>query len=323
MKNALVTSIGSVAGDIVIKTLKKLGFYIVGTDIYQKELVVDAFNVNKFYQAPYTSESDKYFDFLKKICVEEKINFILPLTDLDVDFLNARREWFDENNVTLCISPKHSLDIIRNKKKLQDFVKDKCPFTNSIPTVLLKDVKKLEWNFPVVCKPYDGRSSQGLRYIYNEKEWQSFIKENPDDKYIVEPFIEGPIVMVEIVRQTEPRKVVAVTRQEKLSTPHGCATAVYMYQDKELEENSRKLADALDIKGCVNFEYIHGKDGKYYLVECNPRFSAGCEFTCISGYDCVSNHIRVFENKPIDGFEFQHPMYISRKYEEYITKVED
>lgn len=323
MKNALVTSIGSVAGDIVIKTLKKLGFYIIGTDIYQKELVVDAFNVNKFYKAPYTSESEKYFDFLKKICTDEKIDFILPLTDLDVDFLNVRRKWFESNNITLCISPKSSLDIIRNKKKLQDFVKNNCSFTNSIPTSLLKDVEKLEWNFPVVCKPYDGRSSQGLRYIHNEEEWNNFIKENPNDKYIVEPFIEGPIVMVEIVRQSAPHKVVAVTRQEKLSTPHGCATAVYMYQDKELEENSRKLADALNIKGCVNFEYIHGKDGKYYLVECNPRFSAGCEFTCISGYDCVANHIRVFENKLIDDFEFRHPIYISRKYEEYITKVED
>lgn len=324
MKRALVTSIGSVAGDIVIKTLKRNGFYIVGTDIYQKELVVDAMNVNQFYQAPYTSESEKYFEFLKKICADEKIDFLLPLTDLDVDFLNVRREWFDENHVTLCISPKKSLDIIRNKKILQDFIKTDCPYINSIPTVLARDIEKLEWDFPVVCKPYDGRSSQGLKYIHNDEEWNTFLNENSgNEKYIVEPFVKGPIVMVEIVRHPDSGKVVAVTRQEKLSTPHGCATAVYMYQDKELEENSKKLAEALDIKGCVNFEYIHGEDGKYYLVECNPRFSAGCEFSCISGYDCVSNHVRVFEGKQIDSFEFKHPIYISRKYEEFITKVED
>ena len=324
MKRALVTSIGSVAGDIVIKTLKRNGFYVVGTDIYKKELVVDALNVNQFYQAPYTNETEKYFAFLKKLCIDEKIDFILPLTDLDVDFLNIRREWFDEKNITLCISPKKSLDIIRNKKVLQDFVKEKCPYINSIPTVLVKDKKELAWKFPVVCKPYDGRSSQGLKYIHNAGEWETFLKENNDDeKYIVEPFIKGPIVMVEIVRNPESGKVVAVSRQEKLSTPHGCATAVYMYQDKKLEENSKKLAVALDIKGCVNFEYIYGEDGKYYLVECNPRFSAGCEFTCISGYDCVLNHLRVFEKKQIDDFEFKHPIYISRKYEEFITKVED
>ena len=45
--------------------------------------------------------------------------------------------------------------------------------------------------------------------------------------------------MVEIVRQDDPHKVVAMTRRELISTPHGCSTTVHVYKDEELEENSK------------------------------------------------------------------------------------
>lgn len=53
----------------------------------------------------------------------------------------------------------------------------------------------------------------------------------------------------------------------------------------------------------------------------NPRFSGGVEFSCLVGYDCVSNHVRAFENKPIDEFKMLHETFIARKYEEYVTRI--
>lgn len=173
-----------------------------------------------------------------------------------------------------------------------------------------------------MCKPYNGRSSQGLKYIYNQEEWEKFSAVADEDTYIVEPFIDGPLVMVEIVRQEKPHKVVAMTRRELISTPHGCSTTVYVYQDKALEEASKILADKLGVLGDVNFEYILDKNGTYHLVECNPRFSAGCEFSCMGGYDYIENHMKCFMGKEIEDAHFKHNMIIARKYEEYITAVE-
>lgn len=320
VKTVLVTSVGSVASDIVIKTLKRYGYRIVGCDIYAKELVVDANNVNVFYKAAYVNQVEKYFDFIKGVCIQEKIDFIIPLIDLEIDFFNDHREWFAEHQVTLCMSPKDSIDIIRNKKKLQDFLGENCSYINSIPTDMLYEIETLEWEYPVVCKPYNGRSSQGLRYIHNIDEWTN-VKNLGDETLIVEPFIAGPIVMVEVVREPKQKKVVTMTRREVLSTPHGCATAVYLYKDTALEESCEKLAEALNIVGCVNFEFIQDEEGKYWFVECNPRFSAGTEFSCMGGYDLVLNHIKCFLGDPIEDFHFQHEMTIARKYEEYITSV--
>jgi len=46
------------------------------------------------------------------------------------------------------------------------------------------------------------------------------------------------------------------------------------------------------------------------------------EFSCLAGYDCVTNHLRCFEGKEIERDGSVTGMYIARKYEEYITKVE-
>lgn len=322
MKTALITSTGSVATDITFKSLKRMGFRVVGCNIYPKEWIAESCEMDAFYQAPPVAENEKYLEFVKEICINESIDYILPMIDYEIDLFNVNREWFEEHNIILCMSPKYAIDIIRNKKKLADFIEMECPETKSIPTLFLRDIEKLEWNYPVVCKPYNGRSSQGLRYIYNEAEWNDFLKIADKNNYIVEPFINGPLVMVEIVRQIEPHKVVAMVRRELISTPHGCSTTVYIYQDKKLEEASKILADKLGVLGDVNFEYILDENGVYHLVECNPRFSAGCEFSCMGGYDYVENHMKCFMGQEIEDAHFKHNMIIARKYEEYITAVD-
>lgn len=322
MDSVLITSTGSVATDITIKSLKRMGYRCVGCNIYQREWIVESCEMDMFYQIPPVKKNEDYLEAIKQICEKEKIKYIFPMIDYEIDLYTKNREWFDNRNITLCISPDSSLEFTRNKMKLQRFIKDNCPKTNSIPTKFLKDIQQLEWDFPIVCKPYNGRSSQGLVYIHNIKEWEDFKSIADPDTYIVEPFIDGPLVMVEIVRQKKPHKVVAMTRRELMSTPHGCSTTVLVFQDKELEDASKELADKLDVLGDVNFEYIMANDGTYYLVECNPRFSAGCEFACIGGYDCIENHLKCFLGKEIEDYHFKHNMIIARKYEEYITAVD-
>ncbi len=320
-KTVFLTVTGAVSADIATKSYRRMGFRIIGCDSHPKEWIVGSNEVDKFYQAPLISDSENYLNFIKDICIRENVSFIVPFIDLEVDLFSENRDWFDEHNIAICISPRESIAILRNKKKLADFIASECPEVKSIPTKLLREIDKLEWDFPVVCKPYNGRSSQGLKYIYNEEEWEEFRKTADKDLYIVEPFIEGPIVMVEIVRQPDPHKVVAMCRRELMSTPHGLSTTVYIFQDKSLEERSKVLADKLNIVGNVNFEYILDPQGEYHFVECNPRFSAGCEFSCIGGYECAENHIKCFMGEEIEDYHFKHNMVIARRYEEVLTSV--
>ena len=47
------------------------------------------------------------------------------------------------------------------------------------------------------------------------------------------------------------------------------------------------------------------------------------EFSCIAGYDCVGNHLRAYLGEPLDAQEAFPGCWIARKYEEFVTKVDE
>lgn len=320
-KTALVTAIGSFSADIVIKNLKKNGFKVIGCDIYSRELIADAYNVSDFYQVPKVANEEEYLKALKYVCTEEKITHILPSTDIEIDFFNKYREEFEKTNIVICISPPKTLEICRNKKLQQEFIEKNVECIQYIPTKYVKECGTVPYDYPLVCKPVDGRSSQGLRYVYTKEDWEAVKTCVDRDNYIVQPKIIGNIVTVDIVRSQDGEVVVAIPRLELLRTQNGAGTSVKVYTDLKLENNCKVLADKLGVIGCVNFEFLRDDEGTYYYVECNPRFSGGVEFSCLAGYDCVSNHVRAFENNKIDEFQLNRNMYIARKYEEYVTRI--
>ena len=321
-KTALVTAIGSVAGDIVIKNLKKMGLRVVACDIYPKEWLADAYNVDAFYQAPYATDTAKYLDFMYGLCEKERVDFILPLIDVEVDVFNHNRSWFEEKGIVLCISPVDTLDICRDKKLFADHVDKNFPEIRTIPTSFLREMDMPPWDFPVVCKPYNGRSSLNLHYIHDAEQWKGFVASADKDTYVIQPYVKGSRIVCDVVCEGKGRRAVAIARRELISTVNGCGTSVYMYRDAELERKCVELASGLGIMGCVNFEFLLDDEGQYHIIECNPRFSGGAEFSCLAGYDCVKNHIRCFVGEAIEADCERPNRYIARKYEEYVTLVE-
>ncbi len=323
MKNSiLITAVGSFSADIVIKNTKKMGFNIIGCDIYPKEWIADAFNVNKFFRVPYATNEKEYITFIKNICEDENVKYIIPLTDVEVDVFNKYRKEFTQMGVTVCISSNSTLEICRNKKKLSEFINANYCSINTIQTVNYKNIDKLKDLFPLIGKPSNGRSSQGLKHFENQAELQNFIENAECNDYIFQPFISGSIITVDVVRSEFTKQCYACARKELLRTLNGAGTSVYIFSDERLTSQCCELADLLNISGCVNFEFIQNENGNYYFLECNPRFSGGVEFTCIAGYDCISNHINAFCDKPLDDFRLLHNCYIARKYEEYTTHIE-
>ena len=191
-----------------------------------------------------------------------------------------------------------------------------------IPTLRLGDADPDEIRYPAVCKPYNGRSSQGLKMVGSRREMEGVLGETDPADYIVQPMIKGNVVTVDVVRSPEQGTCAAICRRELLRTPNGAGTSVLVFRNRQLEERCRAIAGLLGIRGCVNMEFIEDRDGVYHMLECNPRFSGGVEFSCLAGYDCVTNHLRCFEGKEIERDGSVTGMYIARKYEEYITKVE-
>ena len=61
MKNTIiVTAIGSFSAQAVIEGCRRMGFRVVGCDIYPAWWVVNSKDVDVFYQAPYATDQENY-----------------------------------------------------------------------------------------------------------------------------------------------------------------------------------------------------------------------------------------------------------------------
>lgn len=313
-KNVLITSIGSFAADIVIKELKKMHYNVIGCDIYPREWIAQSCDVDLFYQAPRALEEKKYINFLIQLIKEYQLEIIIPLTDVEVDILDKHRSEFTSRGVLVTINSHKILQIVRRKDKLADFIKE-IKIVETIPyeKLVIEQIEK----FPIVLKPVNGRSSQGIYVINNKKEYDFVISKINKvlDIYIMQPFIEGNIITTDVVRDIHGNCVV-VARKENLRTSNGAGLSVEVFGNEELENKCIEISNMLGIIGCVNYEWIYGKDGKYYFLECNPRFSGGVAFTCKSGYNMVRNHINAFKSEKIEQKGEIYYTYYARKYME-------
>lgn len=306
----LLTAIGSMSAECAIKQLKEQGHFVVGCDIYPKEWHYETKLCDLFYQAPYATNELDYVSFLIKVCKDNNLKLIIPLTDLEIDVINKYRSLFDNNDLVLCMQTDQVLKIVRDKYRLhKEFENDvRVP---SIRTCIATDIPD-DFLFPCIAKPYNGRSSEGL--LRNASKVQiAAIADKAS--YIVQEQMTGIVFTVDYVRCSKYNKDASVSRQELLRTKNGAGLTIKTSCDLELLNLVSYIGNKLDVNGCVNMEFIYN-NGMYYLIDINPRFSAGVAFSVISGYDMITNHLRCFIGETIDIPVVVEENIIIKKYTE-------
>lgn len=310
--NILVTAIGSFSADCVISTLKSQNHKVIGCDIYPSIWHAVSKECNNVYQAPFATNEEEYISFLLEICEKEQIKCILPLTDLEIDVLNRYRGCFMDSGIALFIQSKECLNIARDKYAMYKLLKNDT-FVN-VPYSNCSEELTLDFPVPAIAKPINGRSSEGLKRISQTDELKEFAG---TVNYIIQQNINGPVFTVDYVRDTFGNDF-AVPREELLRTKNGAGTTVRIVPDKLLMKTVSYIGDKLAIIGCVNIEFILN-NGKYYLIDINPRFSAGVAFSNFIGYDMVISHLNAFIGKRILApIEFNEQIICKRYKEELL-----
>lgn len=311
--NILVTAIGSFSADCVISSLKRAGHRVIGCDIYPSEWHPVSKDCHKVYQVPFATEEDKYIEALLQICRTESIDMLFPLIDLEIDVLNRHRESFAMDNVLLCIQSEECLSIARNKHEQAKFFKGSIV---NVPDTILATGDISSMTFPAIAKPYDGRSSEGLHRLMSREDL-SIIRSR--EKYIIQKQLSGSVYTVDYVRDAYGNDF-SVPREELLRTKNGAGTTVRITPSEKLRDMASFVGSRLDVVGCINMEFIDC-DGKFYLIDINPRFSAGVAFSNCIGYDMVKNHLNAFLNLCIDSPVAFREQIIAKRYKEEVICV--
>lgn len=306
--NLLITSIGKRVQ--LIKYLKK-SCTIVGVDA--GELAPAVSFVDKFYKIPKCSE-EGYIEILLDICKNEKIEFLIPLHELEFNILCLNREKFKAVGTILLLSHTNIIDICQDKLKTYKFfvhndINTPKSYSRSEIKNMLASNEKI--HFPLIIKPINGMGSADVFKINNNKELEFFIE------YIKEPiiqeFIEGIEYTIDVLCDLKGHTISIVPR-ERLEVRSGEVSKSRTVKDKGIIKETHRLMECLTkygkdvtVIGPYTIQCKITPQNEMKFIEINPRFGGGVPLTFEAGVD-YGNFLDIMGNereiKPIIG-EFE------------------
>ena len=162
-----------------------------------------------------------------------------------------------------------------------------------------------------VCIPFEN-----LNKISSRSELESRVVLREIGKSIIaQEFLTGKIATVDIIRNAKTGQTVTVPRYELLRNPNGCGIAVQTFSDEKLQDICSRLAEKLALNGVVNAEFFCTEKG-WRIIEINPRFSAGTEYSCLAGANVVLNAAAIADGRECTA-NVTYGRHYAKRYETY------
>lgn len=276
----LITAAGSAAAPAALQSLRAHGFRVVACDIYPRAWNLACAEADAFFQAVPVANTDAYLNQLEDAVRREGIDFILPLTDVEVDALCDRQARFAALGCTLCVPDAPVAALCRDKLAMTRAI-EAAGICDTIPTFSPYGTEPDADAYPLLLKPLRGRSSQGKAIVTDAASYHAALSRRDD--YIAQPFLEGDICTVDVARD-RVGNVLCLARRELLRTQNGLGTTVRVLPGHPLEDVCARIAGMAGIVGVVNMEFIVRPDRAFFL-EVNPRLSGGVGFSLAAGMD--------------------------------------
>lgn len=313
MSTVLLTAAGSAAAAPVMESLRAQGHRVVACDIYPRHWNYACTQADDFFQAEMASNAEPYAAQMLGAVREYSLDFVFPLTDVEVDALCSRKADFSALGCTLCAPDEPAARLCRDKALMAEAVRDIC---DVIPTYNACEYKPREGDFPVMLKPLRGRSSEGQLVARNAEAYRAALGMRGD--YIAQPFISGDVITVDIVRDAFGGTA-ALARRELLRTKNGLGTTVRTMPGHPLAEVCGRTAERAGIVGAVNMEFIEHGD-RYYFLEANPRFSGGVGFSMLAGFDVAGLALAAYTGGRVGAAGGFGALTLTRNIELVITQ---
>ena len=124
MSRILLTAVGSMAAGPAARRYQALGHTVFGCDIYPREWTPLAGELD-FFQARLATEGEPYVEQLKEAVRRDRLDFLIPLTDPEVDALSPRKAEFRALGCTVCVPEEPVAALCRRKDRMNRFLAEK------------------------------------------------------------------------------------------------------------------------------------------------------------------------------------------------------
>ncbi|MBI1945854.1 MAG: ATP-grasp domain-containing protein [Deltaproteobacteria bacterium] len=287
MIRVLVTGAGGGVGEGVIKALRMirdLDISVIAADMSPWAAGLYAGDVARLI--PRASAPD-YVDALVRLCREERIDYYLPGTDVELSVCadNAARIEAECGAHVVIASPE-AVRVADDKRETARFLER---HGLAFPRTLLRD----EWQagalaFPLVVKPRIGCRSIGLEIVRDQAQLARALARS--DEIVLQEHLgsdDSEFTCTVVMCRGEASSVGILQRWLRA----GDTYRVVPLRDERIEQYVLAAARALGTNGSCNFQ-LRLDDGQPKLFEINARFSGTTPLCAELGFNPVESYLK-------------------------------
>lgn len=307
----------------LIKLFKKeiKNVTIIGGDYLQNSPAL--LFCDKIFKLPFRID-ENYMEGVLKICIEEKIDLVIPLIDHELELYSQYRKIFNKHNIEIMISSEDSIKISSDKMSTFNFF-DKFDFINNPFTCLLKDFVPMNFESElVILKPKNGSSGIGIHKV-KKRDVIAFSKmlELSENQYIVQEYIDFDFEVTTDIFVGEDNRLIELCQRKRLKVRGGEVERAVTIKDTNINNIIENIIKNTSFFGVINIQ-IMIVNNKYYVGEINPRFGGGFPLSYHSGANMIE-HIenQLKRNKLIEfkDSRYSNNFYMSR-FDDAVYKKE-
>jgi len=277
-----------------------------------------SFFLDGLFEVPFKID-DAYITRLLEICINNKIDLLIPLIDPELLPLAKAKEHFSKVGTTVMISDEEMIEISRDKFKT--FERMNQIGIPSPKTIVGNDLASDSISYPIILKPRNGSSSKGIFVINDKNQLPSPNIYNNED-YIVQEVIKGYEVTVDILCDGNGRCIEGVQRK-RLKVRGGEVERAVTIKEKTLHLLVERLVEELRPFGVINAQFMFDERRKsYMLMEINPRFGGGYPLAYYAGANYPKMLIRIIAGEEIEytPMSYEEGKYMLRYDEAVYTR---
>lgn len=308
---------------------------LIGTDMNDDKTLYPLFD--KFYVVP-PVKSVEYVNTLLDICINEKVDVLLPFMSAELSALEAKKQDFETVGTKVSVSDRDSILITNNKLKFYEFLKDKGL---SVPK--FKKIKNAEELYEAcefvgypqkaVCvKATELSGSRGIRLIDPKKsrydilfgqkpnsfyttidELYATLKEKPEmPEMMVMEYLPGAEGSVDLL--ADHGKILYMAyRESNVNLASIPQEATLSYNEKAYRI-AEEVIKALSLDGNADLDFKNDADGNPVLMEINPRIAATMQIFKVGGLNLPYLRVKQLLGEPLPEINIKYGIKMKRRY---------
>ena len=279
------------------------------------------------YILPYPSSGDDMLiEALTTIQEKEHIDILMPCLDAELPSMIRLRPVIEDLGFKMFLPSQEQLRL-RNKDRLEELAEHagiECPATKAITSSgFFHECEDKGWTYPFVVK--------GLFYdaqiVHNELEAKAAFRRIAAEwgfPVLVQKFVKGEEYNLTAVGDGNGNLLGAVMIKKMAVTDKGKAWSGISIDDNTLYQASESLVKAINWRGPLEVEVVRDRNGRYQLIEINPRFPAWIYISAGVGRNLPLTLLQLTLGNEVPEFpQTRTGMLFIRYAQETITTIND